>query len=622
MAHRMKIAMARTATGMYGKCRPDAGLSLQICEPWEAGSYFDLSVVANAAILNWRELARLLDCTPAEFLQLSIPERVGSLYLTFGSNFVELLEGSFVIAVWDERSHQLTLAGDRFGIQRVYWQAGRGSLSFASHPAALEGASSSELNCGALLQYLIYGTVPAPLTIYSGTHRLRPGFLLTYNRTGVRVRQYWDLKYCETRGRSVSAWAAEARERLRCAVARSLDSCGAANTGAFLSGGTDSSAIVAFMSERISGVSTFSVRFEEPGYNEIAFANVVARQFAARHTEALLTPGDALDSIPRLAEHYQEPFGNSSAIAAYHCARAARSLGIKTLLAGDGGDEIFAGNQCYARERVLSLYDALPPYVRLHGAEPLARFLARVHFTLPQRYISRAGLPEPVRHVSYNPFLSFPVDEVFEPGFLAAAPREQWFSLAASYFSKSSSWSWIDRLLYHDMKVTLGDNDLLKVTGSCELAGVAVRFPMLDPALVEFTTHLPASLKVHGLQKRYIFKKAMAPILPRRVLHKKKHGFAVPMGIWLVHDKPFRECMEDLLSGWAAQNREILKPSFLVRLVRLMREDNAPYYGEFVWRVMALELWRRAHSLMRGPRAEEEPVASMIEREQQSRSNA
>src|SRR5271157_3051837 len=338
-----------------------------------------------------------------------------------------------------------------------------------------------------------------------------------------------------------------------------------------------------------------SIYFENPRYDEIGFARTAAERFHARHHEKCLQASDAAEAIPRIVEHYEEPFANSSAIGAYHCARLARENGVDVLLAGDGGDELFAGNERYAADKKFALYHSIPTILRNGVIKPAARLLPQLGpLSFPARYIRRAEIPNPRRMLSYNFFLTQTRQEVFEPDFLDQVRPEAAFDIPQAHFdSAPHATSELNRLLYLDVKMTLADNDLRKVTGTAELAGVRVRFPLLDRRLAELSGHIPSNLKLKGFEKRYIFKEAMKGILPDRILYKKKHGFGVPVGYWMVHD-PEMKSLAAVLDEPQARQRGYFRTDFLSRLKELNQTYPA-YYGEVLWVILVLELWQRRH---------------------------
>lgn len=554
-------------------------------------------LAADAELYNREELSRLVganDSSPS-----SVAELLARLYVQKGISFLELLDGVFSIALWDERARKLVLAGDRLGVNCLYWRKEAGGLLFASRIGAIRCAldGSVDINPDAVMQYMLFSAVPAPLSIYQGVEKLRPGHLLLYENGTLTDKTYWDLDYAEDGSRNEDYWAREVREGMRSAVHRQLADCAPGRTGEYLSGGTDSSSVVAFASERHSPTNSFSIFFSEGPYSEIEYARTTAKRFETRHHELCIRPEHGLDAIPRLARYYDEPFANSSAIGSYCCARLARDHGVDTLLAGDGGDELFAGNERYASDKRFALYQSIPKVFRRGLIELIAGLLPdkESRFSLPRRYIRRARIPNPRRIFSYSLFLSEPPEEIFEPDFLAAASRERWMDVADGHFHVGNNRSELNRLLYLDVKMTLADNDLRKVLGTAEMAGVRARFPLLDYHLAEMSGCIPSRLKLKGFRKRYIFKQAMKDILPEQILHKKKHGFGVPMALWLLQDERLSKMIAEVINDPRTRQRGYFRPSFLDRVMRKHRDEDAKNYGEILWYLLVLELWHRQH---------------------------
>jgi asparagine synthase (glutamine-hydrolysing) len=268
-----------------------------------------------------------------------------------------------------------------------------------------------------------------------------------------------------------------------------------------------------------------------------------------------------------------------------------------TLLAGDGGDELFAGNARYATDKQFALYHSVPQWMRRALIEPAARLLPSTDgkLSLPRRYIRRAQIANPRRILSYNLFLNMQTQEVFGPGFLQQSSESGFLAIAEEHFQTAKASSELNRLLYMDVKMTLADNDLRKVSGTAELAGIRVRYPLLDTRLAEFSGRIPGDLKLKGMEKRYIFKQAMKGILPDQVLYKKKHGFGVPLGEWFLHDSRLKSLVQDVLRDPRTQQRGYFRREFLDKLIHLHERESAGFYGEIIWYLVALELWHREH---------------------------
>jgi asparagine synthase (glutamine-hydrolysing) len=565
----------------------------------QVGEIPGVQLAVDGDLLQIGRWTALLEREGLPLESLSLAQRLAWLYRLRGASFLHDLEGAFALALWDESSRRLLLAIDRMGIKGLCWTQEQERFIFAPQPSAIRAAQRkpADANQAALMQYLLFSVVPAPLTAFEGIAKLRPGHLLTFTNGTVREECYWDVAYDEDNSLDEASWTSRVREGLRAAVHRQLEGCALESTGAYLSGGTDSSSVVAFMSERFTPTHTFSVHFRELGYSEIGYARTAADRYHAAHHEKCLVPGDAAAAMQQILAYYDEPFANSSAFGAYACAKMARESGVDTLLAGDGGDEIFAGNERYASDKHFSIYHTVPAWMRRGVIEPLASLLpdGDGSLGLPKRYLRRANIPNPRRIFSYGLYLSLRPEEVFDPAFLLRVPSEHWMDIAEGHFRTPRGASELNRLMYLDLKLILADNDLRKVSGTAELSGVRVRYPMLDAELVQLAARIPSRLKLRGFKKRYIFKKAMGGILPDQVLNKQKHGFGVPLSHWFLQEPELESLLQDVLHDSQTRSRGYFRPEFLGRLAELHRLGDAGYYGEALWYIVSLELWHRLH---------------------------
>jgi asparagine synthase (glutamine-hydrolysing) len=555
----------------------------------------DILVVADADISNLNESAAVVRGDS------SSPGRVlGHLWRQEAAAFPNRLRGAFAIAVWQPAARQLVLAADRFGFRRIFYAVNESGIAFGSRLQdvfELPGLAR-EIDPESVYAYLNFGTVPAPQTIYRNVWRLLPGHVLQWRDGSWSVERYWDVHYREV-SRSGQAAAAGLVHHTEEAVRQALVDADPKQVGSFLSGGTDSSTVVGLMT-RLTGeqVHAFSIGFREPRYDELAYAELAARHFGAAHYSHVVTADEAFGCLPELVAGYDEPFGNNSAIPTYLCARFASQTGMRALLAGDGGDEIFGGNERYRREHVLSRYGLIPAPIRRHLIEPLLRACPAGGLSplgKAQRYVQRASQPNPDRFYSSEFFFGYRREQLLTRDFLSAiTPTGPW-EIARRHYQAAPASAELNRLLYVDLKITLGDNDLWKVKRAAELAGIAVRFPMLDHPLVEFMATLPARDKVRGPEKRYLFKRAFASLLPREILSKSKHGFGLPISEWLKSYAPFRELIRDTLLSTRAKGRGYFAAGVVEELFRLHAEDSTPYYGDVLWTVLMLELWHRHH---------------------------
>jgi len=403
------------------------------------------------------------------------------------------------------------------------------------------------------------------------------------------------MSYQEDTSRDFATLKREFHALLRQGVREAVDGT---TVGTFLSGGTDSSTVAGILTE-LGGkpVRTYSIGFDVPGYDEIAYARTAARHFGTLHHEYFVTPGDVLDFVPKLAASCDQPFGNASAVPTYYCAHMARQDGVETLLGGDGGDELFGGNERYATQKIFSWYEAIPAAIRNGLIQPFLAVLPGTDRISGVRkaksYVTQARIPMPDRMHSYNLLNRNPHERIFVDDFLATVDRGQPLTMFREVYENADARSMLNRMLALDLRFTLANNDLYKVNKMCELAGVKVAYPMLSEGLVSFSAMLPSNLKVKGLKLRYFFKEALRGFLPKEIIEKKKHGFGLPVGIWMQKHQPLKELAYDTLQALKA--RKILRREFIDQLVEDHRSGFAAHYGGEIWSLMILELWLQTH---------------------------
>lgn len=561
----------------------------------------DLTLVCAAEIYNAATLRRQVETTtPSEPGEADL---IAALYRRYGVACVGYLQGAFSLALWDAREQHLLLATDAFGIQPLHYYVDAEKCVFGSRLQALLQVPGMprQIDPTAVWHYLYFTCVPTPKTIYQGIKKLPPGHFLVLSRTGVHLEQYWDMRYAEATQLRVRDCATAVHQHLAEAVRVQATYGEQADTvGSFLSGGTDSSTVSGLLRQALSKpAKTFSIGFAEERFNEISYARLAARHFRMEHHEYFVTPEDTMALIPQLLQTYDEPFGNASVIPTYYCAKLAREHGVETLLAGDGGDELFGGNTRYVDDKIFEIYHALPLWWRQQCFEPLLFRMPwpdRGLINKARKYVRRANIPQPQRFFSYNFFHLIDLHEIFTDDFLAMIPQEAPLALAADHYQAASATSMLNRLLYIDLKLAITDNDLRKVTRMGELAQVRVRYPMLDRALVEFSGKIPAHFKVRGLRKRYIFKEAFKQFLPPEILAKKKHGFGLPISLWLRNTPRLRELACDTLLGPTSLQRGYFQRRFLERLFELHGSDQTNFFGDNLWVFLMLELWHQSRA--------------------------
>jgi asparagine synthase (glutamine-hydrolysing) len=522
---------------------------------------------------------------------------IAGLYLQHGDKFAGKLSGSFGIVLYDHEQKQLKAWTDHFGIRRIVYGQTRAGVAVGSDlRLLLPYIDPPDIDPAAILEYLQYSCIPAPRTIYRSCFRLEPGHCLA-TKPSPASRAYWDMSYRVIEGKSEEYWAGEAEKAIRDAVTRSTATSGPdGSLGCFLSGGTDSSSVAGITGQSTRRPArTFSIGFGDERYNEIEYARVAARHFGTDHHEYFVKPPDVLELLPGAVAAYDEPFGNSSMIPSYYCARLAAESGVTHLLAGDGGDELFGGNQRYADDRVFQRYTVLPAWLRRGLIEPLASF-APLRKQLPIvdkacKYVRRSGMALPDRWHSYFYLTATPLQEVFAGDFLASLNGCDPLAPCRRHYQRAPANDDMNRWLYLDLKITITDNDLRKVTAMAELAGVEPRYPLLSPSLAEFSGTVPPHLKVRGTQLRYLFKKAMSGLLPPEILTKQKHGFGLPFSTWMGEYEPLRDFALDTLSSRACRERGYFHKDLIDRLWLQYQTVHRVYYGDILWLFLILEQW-------------------------------
>ena len=505
------------------------------------------------------------------------------------------LDGDFAFA--ERRADgSASLAIDRFAVRSLCWRLDGGRLRFAARADELAG-ENPELDPQALFDYLFHHAIASPRTAFAGVHRLPPGHVAEFADGRIDVRPYWQPAFAPAPAAETSfdALAEEFRALLKDAVRAELEP---GKAGCFLSGGTDSSTVTG-MIRAVTGEApaTYSIGFDAAGYDEMEFARTAARHFGAEHHEYYVTPADLVRSIPSVAAAYDQPFGNSSALPAYYCARMAAEDGVRKILAGDGGDELFGGNTRYAKQRVFNLYDGVPAGLRRGLIEPLADSATLKSLPLLSKassYVTQARLGLPLRLESYNLLLRLGIERVLTPAFRAAVDTGGPLADQKRVWDGIRAPSLVDHQLAYDWRYTLAESDLPKVVGTTALAGIDVGFPMLDRRLHDFSMRLPASYKLRGLKLRWFFKQALRGFLPDAVIAKKKQGFGLPFGVWATRDAALAALARDALGSLST--RGLIEPAFIRALLDEHLHEHPGFYGEMVWILLMLEQWLQARA--------------------------
>lgn len=531
--------------------------------------------------------------------RIADPLAIAAALRTDGQRAIASLGGDFALACWDSTRQRGWLAIDRIGVHPLFYSHQGRVLVFGTsidhvcgHPAV-----PRRLHPQAVFDYLYYHVCPGPHTIAAGVHRLMPGQCIEFGPgASAQPSTYWAMQFAERTSIPHEERAQRFKALLESAVREAAEG---AEVGAFLSGGTDSSTVNGMLG-RVSATSprSFSIGFDVPGFDETGYARIAAKHFGCQHDEYYVKPTDVVEAVPLIASSYDQPFGNASAVPAYLCARHARAQGIERLLAGDGGDELFGGNERYAKQQLLSHYQQVPLALRRAVLEPM--LLSSPLGGLPgirkaRSYIEQARPDMPQRYETYNLLTHLGVANVLTPEFIASIDAQHPARLLADAHAPYARHSLINQMLAIDLRFVLADGDLPKVMHTCNLAGIDVAFPLLDDRIVDFSQELPQDLKLRGTQLRWFFKQALSDFLPQEILTKKKHGFGLPVGQWLLSHKPLHDMARDSVQRLAP--RGIVRRDFVTDLFERKLPAHAGYYGTMVWVLMMLSLWLESRRL-------------------------
>ena len=484
------------------------------------------------------------------------------------------------------------MAVDRFAIQTLCYRVVEGHLHFAARADELADAST-EVDPQAIFDYLYFHVIPSPRTIYKGIFRLPPAHHALFENGQITVAPYWEPSFEEQKNPSFDALKDEFRQLLQESVATQLDG---SKPACFLSGGTDSSTVAGLIAPVCGkAAASYSIGFDAQGYDEMEYARLAAKHFQTEHHEYYVTPDDLVRSIPDVAAHFDQPFGNSSSLPAYYCVKMAREDGVTRLLAGDGGDELFGGNSRYAKERVFGWYQHVPGFLQKGLMEPLLGTRAAAAVTLTRKagsYVEQARIPMPDRLQMYNLIMRLGPGEVLTPQLLAQVDFASPLKLQREVWHAPQGCSHLNRELAYDWRFTLAESDLPKVLGAASCAGVEVGFPMLDDRLLAFSLKLPTAYKLKGLQLRWFFKEALRGFLPDEIIKKKKQGFGLPFGVWANTHPSLNALATDSLNSLA--RRGVVRADFVQTLLTQRLPEHPGYFGEMVWILMVLEQWLAA----------------------------
>jgi len=550
-------------------------------------------VVQNGEIYNYRELKRELERAGHRFATDCDTEVLVHGYEEWGEAFVERLRGMFAIALWDKRRQRLLLARDRFGIKPLYYGEAGGGLAFASELKAMleQPGFSREIDPRAVAAYLAFNSIPAPLTIFKAARKLPPGHLLTWEGGEAALRRYarpGPPPAGEVRSGSAAELAAELREVLDDSVRAHL--VADVPVGVLLSGGVDSGGLAALASRHVDEpLRTFSIGFEEEGFNELSRARLVAERYGTDHHELVLRP-NAVELLPRLVEAFDEPFGDSSALPTYLVSELAVGE-VKVALSGEGGDELFGGYYTYVADLLARRVGRLAALAR-PLAEALPSRTDRVGFDYKaKRFARAAALPPLERHHGWKEIFSTEARaELAGPGASAWDPLD----LYRERYAETAGAEPLARMQDVDLGIYMADDLLVKTDRLSMAHSLELRVPFLDAAVAEFAFSLPTELKVRGFAKKRLLRKALEPLLPREILHGRKQGFSIPIATWL--RGPLEPFAREVLAPGAVERQGLLDGAAVTPILDRHCSGQEDLSRQ-IWGLMALTLWfdRYAH---------------------------
>jgi asparagine synthase (glutamine-hydrolysing) len=549
----------------------------------------NLAIVFNGEIYNYRELKKELEARGHKFKTNSDTETIVHAFEEYGADCLRHLRGMFAFAIWDKREESLFIARDRVGKKPLFYAlTEKGNFVFGSELKVLltRGEIKKEIDFAALDAYLTFGYVPEEFCIFKNVRKLLPGHFLTFKNGEIKTEKYWDFNYQKISEIKTEAEYVEIlREKIKEAVRVRLIS--EVPLGAFLSGGVDSSSVVAMMSQILDQpVKTFSIGFNEDSFNELKFARIAAKHFNTEHHEFIVTP-DLVETVDDLVWHFDEPFADSSALPTFMVSKMARDY-VTVVLSGDGGDELFAGYTRYVVDRKRSGMANLPPFVRKN-----LRAVSEVlpHGAKGRNYLYNVSLDSIDRYIdSISQYNALRKKSLYSGDFQAKLNGHSGTSVYRNIAASVATGNAIDNLLYLDSKTYLPGDILTKVDRMTMAASLEARVPLLDHELIEFVTQIPTDLKMKGFETKYIFKKAMEGIVPREILYREKQGFGVPIEEWI--NNQLRSRIRETLLEARTLQRGYFEKSYIETLL----DEHAKHrrdHSHALWVLWMLELWHR-----------------------------
>ena len=550
-----------------------------------------LAIVFNGEIYNHDDIRLELLAKGHQFRTKADTEAIIHAYEEWGVDCVEKLNGMFAFAIWDGRKQRLFLARDRIGIKPLYYYQDNDQLVFGSELKSIVQISSvpREIEPKALDTFLTFEYIPSPYSIFKNVFKLPPGHWMIYEDGQAKVRPYWNLEYQKSE-LSEKQLFQKFDELLEDAINIRLMSD--VPLGAFLSGGLDSSTIVAMMRRRNESVKSFSIGFDDPTYNELPYARAVAEHFNTEHFEEIITP-DVAHLTEKILWMLDEPFGDFSVFPTYLVSEMARK-NVKVVLSGDGGDELLAGYDTYIAQKVAQRYAKLPSFLRKGMIEPIVNALPPTNkkkgfINKSKRFIEGARLSDHLQHVRWMIFMQSAEKEMlYSADFSDSLHGYNSFGFIEDYFRRSASDEPLDQQEYVDIKSYLVDDILVKVDRMSMANSLEARVPFLDHRFVEFAATLPGSLRLNGKRTKHILKASLERELPNQIINRGKEGFSIPIKNWMKNE--LKPMMLDSLSESNVREKGFFDPKFVNRLVdeHLKGEEN---HSHRLWALMVFHMW-------------------------------
>ncbi len=514
------------------------------------------------------------------------------------ANFANKWRGHLAAVSYDSDAQQLSAVTDHLRLRPLHYSTVNDSIVLATDIrliANLPGIDRS-INLDSISQYLDYEYIPPPHSMYTHIKKLEMGYALNWDpKRKLSLNKYWQPTYPGDLTGTEEELSAQLTEQIESTITRFVPTEDNANWGSFLSGGTDSSTIAGVLASASKDpINTFSIGFSEEVFDELTYARMASKKFGANGYEKIMSASDSLDALDDLMQANDEPFGNPSCLATIGCTKLAASNSVRIMLGGDGGDEIFGGNERYAIDQVYSTYHKLPGFIRTAAKSVATNLPGDSLLVNKLRNITHRGnLANPDRFFSGDSFATNEFEELYTPEFREQVKGTVSLQTLQRVYEQANCDAETHRMMFMDLYMAISGNDIVKVNSSAKAAGIDyVKYPFLDVDLIEFTGRLPAQYKVKAQQKRYLFKKAVRNIVPAEILSKKKQGFGLPVSVWMRDDPKFIELVEDCLFSSRATQRGYFNTAFLRDFVS-RHQAGAWDYSPEIWRLVVLELWHR-----------------------------